>query len=155
MKPLKLFFLNLPPQPRNATHMMGKTLTPLARAFKDDIQERMERTGLKDYFKESTAIKLFLTVVTPSETFYTKENNLSKTSIDFDAHKLLVDEISKYFGFNDGLIVEFEFEKRPITGCWCFEIVIMDWSNEVCDLKPENEPTYVQRKRDQGYVILD
>lgn len=153
-KPLKLFFLNLPPQPRNATHMMGKTLTPLARAFKDDIQERMERTGLKDYFKESTAIKLFLTVYTPVETFLTKENNLSKTSIDFDAHKLFIDEISKYFGFNDGLISEFEYEKTPIEGCWCFKITIMDWSNEVC-LVPLKEDTVTGTASSQGYHILN
>lgn len=155
LAPIRLFFQNLPPQPRNSTHMMGKTLTPLARAFKDDIQERMERTGLKDYFKESTAIKLFLTVWTCEETFFTKENKLSKTSIDFDAHKLFIDEVSKYFGFNDGLIIEFEYEKRPIEGSWCFEVVIMDWSSEVCPSQVAKEDTVIGIRSSQGYHILN
>lgn len=153
-EPLKLFFQNLPAQPRNATHMGNHRLTPLANAFKDDIRERMESLGLKDYFKESKAIKLFLTVLTPVETYLTKENNLSKTSIDFDAHKLFIDEVSKYFGFNDGLISEFEFEKTPIDGSWCFKVTIMDWSNEVC-LTPQNEDTVIGIVNSQGYHILN
>lgn len=95
LKPVKLFFQNLPPQPRNSTHMGNHRLTPLANAFKDDIRERMERTNLKDYFKECTAIKLFLTVYTSLEIFLTLEGNVSKTSIDFDAHKLFIDEIDR------------------------------------------------------------
>ena len=152
--PLKLFFQNLPPQPRNSTHMANHRLTDLARAFKDDIQERMARTGLKEHFAESTAIKLFLTVYTPVETYLTKDNKLSKTSIDFDAHKLFIDEIAKYFGFNDGLIVEFEYDKSPIEGSWCFKVTIMDWSNEVC-LKPLQEDTVTGILSSQGYRILN
>lgn len=152
-KPLKIFFQNLPAQPRNSTHMGGRILSPLARAFQDDIRERMERTNLKDYFHQSTAIKLFLTVWTPSEIFLKLDGNLSKTSIDFDAHKLFIDEISKYFGFNDGLVSEFEYEKKPIEGSWCFEVVIMDWSNEVC-LQPQKEDTVIGIANSQGFLIL-
>lgn len=152
--PVKLFFQNLPPQPRNGTHMGNHRLTPLANAFKDDITERMERTKLKDGFKNCTSIKLFLTVYTPIEIFVTLDGNVSKTSIDFDAHKLLIDQIAKYFGFNDGLIVEFEFDKRPIEGSWCFEVTIMDWSNEVC-LHPQQESTVIGIASSRGYHILD
>lgn len=152
--PVKLFFQNLPAQPRNSTHMANHRLNDLARAFQDDIRERMSRTELKAHFDKCTAIKLFLTPYTPVETFLTKENKVSKTSIDFDAHKLLIDEVSKYFGFNDGLVTEFEFEKRPIEGSWCFEVVIMDWSEEVC-LMPLKEDTVIGTLSSRGYHILN
>lgn len=153
-KPVKVFFQNLPAQPRNSTHIGGRILTPLARAFKDDIQERLERTKLRNHFQACTAIKLFLTAYTPYETFVTKAGIVSKTSIDFDAHKLLIDEVSKFFGFNDGLITEFEYEKKPIDGPWCFEITIIDWSNEVC-LSPLPEDTVSGTLSSQGYLILN
>jgi hypothetical protein len=133
--------------------MKGTILTELARACKDDIQERLEKLKLRDYFKGAKAIKCLLTVYTPKETYLTANGDLSKTSIDFDAHKLFMDEISKYFGFNDGLICEFEFDKQPIDGCWCFGVVIMDWSSEVC-LVPLKEDIVIGTLSSQGYQVL-
>jgi hypothetical protein len=132
--------------------MGGKILTPLARAFKDDIQERMERSKLKDHFKDALALKLDVTVWTPQETFFTKDGKVSKTSIDFDAHKLFIDEVSKYFGFNDGLIVNFWYDKRPIEGSWLFQVEIME-IDKVWQIHKED--TVIGTLSSQGYHILD
>lgn len=133
MKEVKILFRNLPPQPRNATHEKtprGIRLSDMAVAFQDDIRERLATTGKKDLFKDCTSVTLTFTVFTPLSHFLTKNYNLSKTSIDLDAHKLFLDEIAKYFGFNDGLIWDFNPIKLPIEGDeWCFKVHIVGEEN--------------------------
>lgn len=119
MKEIKILFENLPPQPRNATHektKYGIRLSDMAQAFQEDIRERLSRTGKRDLFKDCESIVLSFTLFTPLADFLTKDGKLSKTSIDLDAHKLFLDELAKYFGFNDGLVWDFNPIKLPIEG---------------------------------------
>lgn len=129
MKEVKILFRNLPPQPRNATHektQYGIRLSDMATAFQDDIRERLSHTCKRNLFKDCSSVVLTFTVFTPLDFFLTKDYNLSKTSIDLDAHKLFLDEIAKYFGFNDGLVWDFNPIKLPIEGDeWWFKVHII------------------------------
>lgn len=128
MKEVKLLFVNLPPQPRNATHEKtprGIRLSDMAKAFQDDIRNRLATTKRENYFSSCKALQVEIVVYTPEDNFYTKEKNLSKTSVDCDAHKLFLDELARFFGFNDGLIWDFNVIKLPIQGDeWCFKVKI-------------------------------
>jgi hypothetical protein len=128
MKEVKLVLRNLPPQPRNATHQktsQGIRLSDMARAFQEDIRERLSRTGKRDLFRDCESLTLTFIVYTPVDQFLTKSGQLSKTSIDLDAHKLFLDELAKYFGFNDGLVWDFNPIKLPIEGDeWVFKVHI-------------------------------
>lgn len=124
MKELKIIFKNLPPQPRNATHENHR-LTDIARAYQDDIRDRLKKTGKKGFFSDCEAVIIDLTIYTPASQFLTQEKKLSKTSIDFDAHKLFIDEIAKFFDFNDGLVWDAKIMKLPIEGDeWVFKLKI-------------------------------
>lgn len=114
----------------------------------------MSSTGKKDYFANCCSITLTFTVFTPVKEFLTKDNKLSKTSIDLDAHKLFLDELAKYFGFNDGLVWDFNPIKLPIEGDeWVFKVHITGeekttWPVVDCD-------TLIQKSRNEGCHILD
>lgn len=128
MKEVKFVLRNLPPQPRNATHEKtprGIRLSDLAKAFQDDIRERLNSYGHRDLFKNCESICVSFVIYTPVGSFLTKDGKLSKTSIDLDAHKLFLDELAKHFGFNDGLIWDFNPIKLPVEGDeWWFKVHI-------------------------------
>lgn len=128
MKEIKLVLRNLPPQPRNDTHektKYGIKLSDMAVAFQEDIRERLASYGKRGFFSGCESITCSFIVYTPVAHFLTKDDRLSKTSIDLDAHKLFLDEIAKHFGFNDGLIWDFNPIKLPVEGDeWIFKLHI-------------------------------
>lgn len=133
MKEVRFVLVNLPPQPRNQTHEKtprGIRLSDMAKAFQDDIRGRLANFGKKNYFERCDSLTVSFTIYTPKAQFFTREGKLSKTSIDLDAHKLFLDELAKHFGFNDGLIWDFNPIKLPIEGeDWAYEVRISGEEN--------------------------
>lgn len=154
MKEVKFILANLPPQFRNATHektKYGIRLSDMAKAFQDDIRERLTHTRKRDLFKNCDSIVLTFIVFTPMDIFLTKDDKLSKTSGDLDAHKLFLDELAKYFGFNDGLVWDFNVLKLPVEGDeWHFKVHIIGEENTKW---PVN--TYTGIRNLQGFQVLD
>lgn len=152
---VELFFKNLPPQPRNATHektKFGMRLSDMAVAYQDDIRTRLAKTNKKDCFKECDAVSMTVTIYTPVSHFLTEKKKLSKTSIDLDAHKLFLDELAKYFGFNDGIVWDINYIKLPVDGDeWCFKVDI--FGEEATQWDVFNIATLIRNSR--GYHILD
>lgn len=157
MKEVKILFENLPPQPRNATHektQYGIRLSDMAKAYQDDIRERLETTRKKNYFKDCESLTCEITVFTPVSQFLTKDNKLSKTSVDVDAHKLFLDELAKFFGFNDGLIWDFTLIKLPIQGeQWYFKVTLIGEEKTLWE-HLESPDNLTQRESKKGFLIL-
>lgn len=101
---------------------MGKT--ELALLFEKDLSQRLKRIRKEDlsgfdYFEYS------LIVGTPAKEFWTVKGEVSKTSVDFDAHKVFTDVVARECSFNDGQIVFHPFMKIPINSpYWYFAVSI-------------------------------
>lgn len=135
MESISFVIKNLPPQPRNSSHTLrkvnrgGKDIhfmgkTELALMFEKDLTHRLKRL-LKKEFAGFDYFEYSLVVGTPAKEFWTVKNEVSKTSIDFDAHKVFADVIARECGFNDGQIVCHYFLKVPVNSqFWYFAVKI-------------------------------
>lgn len=135
MVTIKFLISNLPPQPRNSSHtlrqvvrggkvqhFMGKT--EMALMFEKDLTHRLSRLA-KENLTGLDYLEYALVVGTPSKEFWTAKNEVSKTSIDFDAHKVFTDVVAKELGFNDGQIVCHQYMKVPVESpYWYFAVSI-------------------------------
>ena len=162
VKSVRFLIKNLPPQPRNNSHTLRKNSrtghhfmgkTELALMFEKDLTQRLKQlkkedfAGL-DYFEYS------LVVGTPSKEFWTVKKEVSKTSIDFDAHKVFTDVVAKECDFNDGSIVFHSFLKVPVdTVYWSFAVGIKATHSKDI-LKTYEWEEFIQKMKEQGYQIL-
>lgn len=153
---IKVFFRNLPPMPRNNSHIKtrhGYILSDMARMFKEDVTARLASVQWDEYFNKAKEMAVTVVVHTPKEKYFTKEEVLSKTSIDMDAHKCLLDCIADFFKFNDGIISDFRVVKTPIDGDWCFEIELNEIEPEITNPLMTEVKTILNLSK-QGFVIL-
>lgn len=136
MDAVRFLIKNLPPQPRNNSHTLRKVFrggkevhfmgkTEMALLFAKDLASRLKRLMKKD-FAGCDYFEYALIVGTPAKEFWTAKNEVSKTSIDFDAHKVFTDVIAEECGFNDGQIVCHSYLKVPVDSpYWYFAVQIV------------------------------
>jgi hypothetical protein len=140
-------FEDLPPMPRNRSHMLtvskGRPMnikTPLCREFEKDVTSRMnefkaQALKLKESFDpKKNYISAEYYVFTPKEQLFTLESKISAKAVDLDAHKTLQDTIFKYIGLDDKLIRDVRYFS-PVShdSKWNF-IVILKLEN-LCSLE--------------------
>jgi hypothetical protein len=142
---------NLPPMPRNQSHALvsqriggGKTVprmikTPMALAFEKDLEFRLRKCP-GELFAGYDWFKYTLISGIPSNEFWTAKGQVSKTSVDFDAHKMFTDTVARVHKFNDGQICEHHFLKVPVEGPqWHFAVKIESYNSkekaQTCTLK--------------------
>ena len=131
---LTLVFEDLPPMPRNRSHMLTvvkrrpmNIKTPLAREFEKDITNRMEiyRPAINEFTKSFDRQLHYISaeyfIYTPMEAMFTKDGHISSRSVDLDAHKLLQDTIFKSMELDDKLVREVSY-RSPVSsdGKWNF-----------------------------------
>jgi len=159
---LSLVLEDLPPMPRNRSHMLTVTKgrpmnikTPLAREFEKDVTQRLEI--YKDQitkFRKSFESKLHYIsaeyfIYTPASALFTKDGVISSRSVDLDAHKLLQDTIFRFMDLDDKLVrdVRYHSPESP-NDRWTFVCVFNlekiaclknKYSLTVNTLKPTNE----------------
>lgn len=164
MKTTKFVIYNLPPMPRNQSHALvnqrltgGKTVprmikTPMATAFEKDLEFRLRKV-LKD-FQEYDYFEYIIMVGVPEKEFWTAKNKVSKTSVDFDAHKMFTDVVARCHDFNDGQICEHRFLKTPVEGSqWHFAVSITAYNSHE-KVKSCPLPEFKQTLSDLGYQAL-
>ena len=140
-------FEDLPPMPRNRSHMLtvskGRPMnikTPLCREFEKDVTSRMnefkaQSSKFKDSFDpKKNYISAEYYVFTPKDQLFTLESKISAKAVDLDAHKTLQDTIFKYIGLDDKLVRDVRYFS-PVShdGKWNF-IVILKLEN-LCSLE--------------------
>jgi len=135
---LVIKFEDLPPMPRNRSHMLTisqkrpmNIKTPLCREFEKDVVSRMnefkhQSAKFKEVFDPyKNYISAEYYVFTPKDQLFTLEQKISAKAVDLDAHKVLQDSIFKYIGLDDKLIREARYFS-PIShdGKWNFVIIL-------------------------------
>lgn len=108
---------NLPPMPRNRSHMLtgkaGKCMlikTPLAREFEKDLVSRLfdyspHIARFKEHFSpDQHFLKVTYTIYTPHNDLFTKDGRISLKAVDCDAHKLFQDVLFREIGIDDKFI---------------------------------------------------
>jgi len=134
--PIKI--LNLPPMPRNRSHMLtakgGRPMnikTPLAREYEKDLAFRLkEYAGRMIIFRNTYhPLKHYVSVeyyiYTPKEMLFTKDGHISAKSVDLDAHKIMQDVLFDCLGLDDKLVRHANyFSPQSHDGNWNYVIVL-------------------------------
>ena len=113
---LVLTFNNLPPMPRNRSHMLAirdkrpmNIKTPLARDFENDVGVLMGKFSediksfVSNFDKKKHYIKAEYYFYTPEDILITKDGHISSKSVDTDAHKVFRDSIYRCLNLDDKL----------------------------------------------------
>jgi len=125
---------DLPPMPRNRSHMLtvskGRPMnikTQLAREFEKDVLNRLEIYSDRiTKFKSSYDPKVHYisaeyAIYTPAEFLFTKDYTISARSVDLDAHKCLQDTIFSFMGLDDKLVRDVRYHSPvSLDGKWNF-----------------------------------
>lgn len=129
---------DLPPMPRNRSHMLTVTKgrpmnikTPLAREFEKDVIQRLEiysdaiNKFCKSFDPKIHYISAEYHIYTPMEILFTKEGVISSRSVDLDAHKCLQDTIFRFMGIDDKLVRDVRYHS-PVSndGKWNFVVML-------------------------------
>lgn len=144
---LTLRFEDLPPMPRNRSHMLlvkGKRpmniKTPLCREFENDVESRMkEFSGHSLAFKEAfNPDKHYISaeyfIFTPREQLFTLKGQISAKAVDLDAHKVLQDTIFRCIQLDDKLIRNVNYFS-PISHDGKWNYVILYKLENLCNLE--------------------
>ena len=138
---------DLPPMPRNRSHMLTVSgrrpmniKTPLCREYEKDLTARLgEFKGQSAKFKESfdpkkNYISAEYYIFTPKDQLFTLEAKISAKAVDLDAHKVMQDTIFKYIGLDDKLVRDARYFS-PVShdGRWNY-ILILKLEN-ICNLE--------------------
>lgn len=144
---LSIKFLDLPPMPRNRSHMLvnkgGRPMnikTPLCREFEKDVENRMQdfTANAMLFKKKFNPDKHYLSaeyyIFTPKESLFTVKKQISAKSVDLDAHKVLQDTIFRCIDLDDKLIRDVKyFSPLSHDGNWNF--VILYKLENLCNLE--------------------
>ena len=144
---LTLRFEDLPPMPRNRSHMLiskGKRpmniKTPLCREFENDVQSRMRQfsedsISFKEAFDpEKHYICAEYYIFTPREQLFTLKGQISAKAVDLDAHKVLQDTIFRCIDLDDKLIRHVTYFS-PISHDGKWNYVILYKLENLCNLE--------------------
>lgn len=114
---LTLSFYDLPPMPRNRSHMLVtknhrpmNIKTPLCREYEKDLTNRMKQfeaesnhfSKMFDRKKHYLSAEYYL--FTPQNELFTLDEAISAKAVDLDAHKVMQDTIFKCIGLDDKII---------------------------------------------------
>jgi len=134
MNELKIVINNLPPMPRNRSHVLTRGMlikTPLAREFEKDLTYRLQefRQEITSFVSNFTIVEHYInlsyTIYTPKEELITKAGYISAKSVDFDAHKLMTDVIFKEVGINDKYARKVDiFTPISHDGFWNYVVIL-------------------------------
>lgn len=151
---LSLSFNDLPPMPRNRSHMLtvskGRPMnikTPLCREFEKDLYSRMLEFQnkcikfRKSFNPDKNYISAEYYIFTPRTSLFTLKNQISSKSVDLDAHKVLQDTIFRFLELDDKLIRDVEYFS-PISHDDKWNYVIIYKLENLCNL----ENTYTSIK---------
>jgi hypothetical protein len=151
---LTLRFSDLPPMPRNRSHMLtvksGRPMnikTPLCRSFESDLESRMKEfksqcLSFKESFNpDKNYISAEYYIFTPRSSLFTLKNQISSKSVDLDAHKVLQDTIFRSINLDDKLIRDVKYFS-PISHDDKWNYVIIYKLENLCNL--ENMFTSIQ-----------
>ena len=138
---------NLPPMPRNRSHMLtvsGKRpmniKTPLCREFEKDLEHRLS------FFKEAMEsfkskfnpklhyLSMQMFIATPKEILLKKEGGISSRSGDTDSHKAQMDTIFRCLGLDDKLVREYKV-MTPISHDGNYNHLIIIKLENLCHLE--------------------
>jgi len=144
---LSLRFEDLPPMPRNRSHMLtvskGRPMnikTPLCREFEKDVEGRMKEfsshaLSFKEAFNpDKHYISAEYFIFTPRESLFTLKGQISSKSVDLDAHKVLQDTIFKCIQLDDKLIRQTNYFS-PISHDGKWNYVILYKLENLCNLE--------------------
>ncbi len=105
---------NLPPMPRNRSHMLtssgGRPMnikTALCREFEKDLDSRLLKDAkqITEFFncfdRKEHYIKAEYILHTPASELFTKDGHISSRSVDTDAHKVMRDVLYQHLGIDD------------------------------------------------------
>ncbi len=132
-----MFFLqfevnDLPPMPRNRSHQLTvagrrpmNIKTQLCREFEKDLTHRLLefekgfKTFKQIFIPSKNYVSLDVVVFTPGESLFTRENTISARSVDFDAHKVMVDTVFRSLDMDDKVVRKFSiFTPESHDGNW-------------------------------------
>lgn len=136
---------NLPPMPRNRSHMLtgkgGKCMlikTPLAREFEKDLVSRLldyspHIARFKEHFSpDQHFLKVTYTIYTPHNDLFTKDGRISLKAVDCDAHKLFQDVLFREIGIDDKFIRNVQyFTPESRDEYWNYSVNIEVYELEV------------------------
>ena len=167
---LSLSFNDLPPMPRNRSHMLtvskGRPMnikTPLCREFENDLSARMLEFQDKcvkfrqSFDPDKNYISAEYYIFTPRTSLFTLKNHISSKSVDLDAHKVLQDTIFRFLELDDKLIRDVKYIS-PISHDDKWNYVIIYKLENLCNL--ENTYTSIQsitklmRKDSTSFALL-
>jgi hypothetical protein len=134
MNQLHIVINDLPPMPRNRSHMVARNMlikTDLAREFEKDLKLRMNDyaemffTFRHEFKPTQSYLKVKYTIFTPKSELFTKEGKISLKAVDVDAHKLFQDVMFKSLGLDDKYIRNVSiFTPVSIDDKWNYVITI-------------------------------
>lgn len=144
---LTLRFEDLPPMPRNRSHMLtvskGRPMnikTPLCREFEKDVESRIKEfssqaLAFKEAFNpDKNYISAEYFIFTPREQLFTLKGQISAKSVDLDAHKVLQDTIFRCIQLDDKLIRNVNYFS-PISHDGKWNYVIIYKLENLCNLE--------------------
>lgn len=151
---LCLKFTDLPPMPRNRSHMLtvskGRPMnikTPLCREFENDLFSRLKEFENKchkfhaTFDPDKNYISAEYYIFTPRNSLFTLKNHISSKSVDLDAHKVLQDTIFRFIDLDDKLIRDVKYFS-PVSHDDKWNYVIIYKLENLCNL--ENTYTSIQ-----------
>jgi hypothetical protein len=163
-KEVKFVIRNIPPQPRNKSHTIRKVnrggkdvpflgKTEMAVMFEKDLVQRLLQLNKVD-FAGFDYFEYCLVVGTPSREFWTEKKEVSKTSIDFDAHKVFTDVVAKECYFNDGQIVFHSYMKVPVDSPYWYFAVSIKAGRARDFMRDYGKEEFIQLLAEKGYQVL-
>lgn len=106
--------------PRNHSHGVSRNGRPYktseCKKFEQELSRALalynqsKQLFRNDYDDKKHGIKLALTIYTPK--LYTQRKTINKKSVDFDAHKVLVDVLFNWLGIDDSQIIDSRVIKK-------------------------------------------
>lgn len=118
---INIYIKDLHPCPRNKSHTIVRGMlikTKLARLFEESLRKELEmwreefEKFNKLYDKDRHGVGVDVAIASPRNRLITKKGNISKTSIDWDAHKVFWDVIHKEFlKIDDSQVVDIRLKK--------------------------------------------
>jgi hypothetical protein len=145
---------DLPPMPRNRSHMLTvsqkrpmNVKTPLCREYEKDLFSRMNefKAPAASFKKAFDPHKHYISaeyyIFTPDSQLFTVDKRISAKAVDLDAHKVMQDTIFKYIDLDDKLVRDAKYFS-PVSHDGKWNYVIVYRLENLCNLR--NTSTSIQ-----------
>jgi hypothetical protein len=144
---LILRFDDIPPMPRNRSHMLvmrqNKPMnikTQLCKEFEKTIEQVLKHgiDDLREFKSLFDPMKHYLSaeyfIYTPSDVLFTVEGKISARSVDLDAHKVFQDTLMRCIGIDDKCIRDARYFS-PVSHDGNWNYVVIYKLESLCNLK--------------------